>query len=83
MKRKTTTNNTYLHHPKIRQSLSLEAPSLVLLSLIVTQSHLLPPQVTDICWKTNTVFLLIRAPSLTVAPPPEKSFDHDNIMNTS
>ena len=28
-----------------------------------------------------TVFLLIRAPSLIVAPPPEKPLNHDNIMN--
>ena len=28
-----------------------------------------------------TIFLLIGAPSLIVAPPPEKPFNHDNIMN--
>ena len=30
-----------------------------------------------------TVFLLIRAPSLIVAPPPEKPLNHDNLVNNS
>ena len=30
----------------------------------------------------HTIFLLIRAPSLIVAPPPEKPLNQDNIMNT-
>ena len=30
---------------------------------------------------TDTEFLLIRAPSLKVAPPPEKPINHDNLVN--